>query len=293
MGSSTALAMKPFSLKKDFSFREKKDVQLKILATNWGFNGTLSEFCQKAKDEGYDGVEIWLPKKKEQIDEFLNITNKLDLDYVLLTGSSGKSFQQHLDSFQSMVERAIHFQPLAINCHAGKDYFSREQVHQIFNYSIQLSQKTAIPIYHETHRGRVLFAAHIAQKYLQQLPELLVTLDISHWCCVAESLLQDQEEAVDLALDHTGHIHARVGFEEGPQISEPRAPEFKKAVEAHFNWWDKVVQKKAEKRQLLSITTEFGPPNYMWNLPYTQQPLANLWEVNAYMMRLWRERYQL
>jgi hypothetical protein len=41
----------------------------------------------------------------------------------------------------------------------------------------------------------------------------------------------------------------------------------------------------------LTITTEFGPPNYMPVMPYTQEPLANQFEVNKYMMNLLKQRY--
>ncbi len=35
-----------------------KQLALTILATNWGFEGTLDRYCAKAKGEGYDGIEI-------------------------------------------------------------------------------------------------------------------------------------------------------------------------------------------------------------------------------------------
>ena len=34
---------------------------------------------------------------------------------------------------------------------------------------------------------------------LEKMPEIRITLDISHWCNVAGSFLQDQQKAVDLA----------------------------------------------------------------------------------------------
>ncbi|MCH5721045.1 twin-arginine translocation signal domain-containing protein [Niabella hibiscisoli] len=32
---------------------------IKIMATNWGIEGTMDAFCQKAKQAGYDGIELW------------------------------------------------------------------------------------------------------------------------------------------------------------------------------------------------------------------------------------------
>ena len=87
------------------------------------------------------------------------------------------------------------------------------------------------------------------------------------------------------------HVHARIGHEEGPQVPEPRAPEWKKATDAHFEWWDKVVALKKDANVPLTVTTEFGPANYMWTTPYTRQPVADQWEINVFMMNEWRKRY--
>ena len=49
---------------------------IKIFATNWGFGGNTEEFCEKAKQEGYDGIEIWWPMEKAGQDELFNILKK-------------------------------------------------------------------------------------------------------------------------------------------------------------------------------------------------------------------------
>ena len=93
-----------------------------------------------------------------------------------------------------------------------------------------------------------------------------------------------------MALQRVDHIHARIGHPEGPQVNDPRAPEWDDAVKAHFAWWDKIVEKKT-KAEVLTVLTEFGPPDYMPTLPYTRQPLADQWAINVYMMKLLRQRY--
>jgi hypothetical protein len=47
--------------------------------------------------------------------------------------------------------------------------------------------------------------------------------------------LEDQQAVVEKAIRHTRHIHARVGHTQGPQVYEPSAPEYTKALEAHLN----------------------------------------------------------
>jgi hypothetical protein len=94
-----------------------------------------------------------------------------------------------------------------------------------------------------------------------------------------------------MALGRTSHIHARVGHPEGPQVSDPRAPEWADALHAHVAWWDKVMQQKKQLGGTMTVLTEFGPPDYMWSLPYTRQPLSDQWAINVHMMELFRKRY--
>jgi len=88
-----------------------------------------------------------------------------------------------------------------------------------------------------------------------------------------------------------GHIHARIGHPEGPQVNDPRAPEWDAAVKAHFAWWDKVAERKKKEGNVMTVLTEFGPPDYMPTLPYTRQPLADQWDINVHMLGVLRTRY--
>ena len=274
----------PVGLSRNFS--------LTLLATKWGFEGNWDEFCLKAKETGYDGIEVWLPGQKKEQDFLLKALDKYELKFGLLAAGRDSIFEKHLAEFKESVESAVALKPLYVNCHSGQDYFSFEQNKEFIDFTTALANSSGIRIYHETHRSRMLFAAHIAANFIKKVPDLRLTLDISHWCNVHESLLQDQQKAVEQALSRTDHIHARVGHAEGPQVTDPRAPEWQKEVDAHFHWWDQVVKHKKENNQPLTMTAEFGPPNYMPSVPYTGQPLADLWEINAYMMRLWKERYK-
>ncbi|WP_315814817.1 hypothetical protein [Paraflavitalea speifideaquila] len=137
----------------------------------------------------------------------------------------------------------------------------------------------------------MLYSAPASLHYLQGNPDLRLTLDISHWCNVSESLLEDQPATVELAISRTDHVHSRVGHAQGPQVSDPRAPEWKSAVEAHFSWWDKIVALKKEQGKTLTMLTEFGPPTYMPTVPFTNQPIADQWAINVHMMQAWKKRY--
>jgi len=269
----------------------KKGFGLNIYATRWGFKGSMDAFCKEVKREGFDGIEDWFPNTKEDEERLYEALDKYNLRFGALTGSGGSNFEEHRESYFKNLVKVVAKKPDFINCHAGKDFFEFEENKQLIDFGIQQAKDSDIPIYQETHRGRILFAPHICAKFIDEIPELKLTLDISHWCAVAESLLGNQKETVEKALKRTGHIHSRIGHEEGAQVSEPRVPEWENAKNAHYGWWDKIVNYKKETGQVLTMTTEFGPPNYMWTTPYTKQPVADQWAINVHMMHEWRKRY--
>jgi len=271
-----------------------KDFVLKIFATNWGFPGTLDEYCSKAKKDGYDGIEIWWPEDKKKQDELFESLKKHQLDVGFLCGASTSNFQEHLHAFKKMIDAASTQniqRPLYINCHSGRDHFSFEQNKTFIDHTTKLAKETGLIICHETHRSRIMFAAHITRQYIEQFPDLRLTFDVSHWCNVHESLLQDQQQTVEIALERVDHVHARIGHPEGPQVNDPRAPEWEPVLKQHFIWWDKIVERKKKNGERMTFLTEFGPPDYMPSLPYTRQPLGDQWAINVYMMHLLRKRY--
>ncbi len=264
-----------------------------VFATKWGYQKGWEDFVRNVKDAGYDGIEVWLPRAEERrlVTELLK---DYDLKWGILVAGSDPDFTTHKGHFSTALHDAIHaeLRPEYINCHSGRDFFEFEENAQLIEMTLEAETKHEIPIYHETHRRRMLYTAPSTRKFINRYPQMTLTLDISHWCVVHESLLEDQQESVNLALSRTRHIHARVGHEEAAQVSEPRAPEWSKAVDAHLKWWDKVVENSiAAGETSMTFLTEFGPPHYLPTLPYTKQPVADQWDINVFMKDLIKSRY--
>ena len=272
----------------------REGFQLKMLATDWGFPGTLDEYGAKVKAAGYDGIEIWWSLDPARQDAIFSMLKKYGLAVGFLCAGSEPEPAAHLEHFKKMVEGAARNErqrPLYINCHSGHDFFSYEENTRFIDHTAALARETGIRILHETHRSRMLFAAPVARHYLVAHPDLRITFDVSHWCNVSESLLADQPQTMALALERTDHIHARIGHPEGPQVNDPRAPEWQPAVDAHFAWWDQVLRRKKQLGEVMTILTEFGPPDYMPTMPYTHKPLTDQWAINEYMLQTLRTRY--
>jgi sugar phosphate isomerase/epimerase len=290
--TSAALMMNPLEdLATPVDVKAAPGFSLTIMATNWGFPGTWDEYCAKAKAAGYDGCEIWWPTEAKDRTAMFEALTKHGLKFGFLWGSGEADFRKNQSQFEATLNDIVKAKPIYINCHSCRDFFTAEQKLQAIAFTTKLSQSSGIPIYHETHRGRALYSVPVTRELIEKNKDLRITLDISHWCNVHESLLADQAETISLVLSRVDHIHARVGHPEGPQVSEPRAPEWENAVKAHFAWWDTVVETKKKEGKSLTVLTEFGPPDYMPTTPYTRQPLADQWDINVHMMNTFRKRY--
>ncbi len=268
--------------------------QLEFYCTRWGSEHIPWEtFIPLVKSCGYDGIEYGIARdtSHEELDKVWNlaVTRGLKIiphHYDTVT----PEFSKHQEQFEAWFELVSPYDAEKINAQTGRDIFDFTANEKLIRFTEHYWQSKNINVVHETHRQRSLFTAHVANNYLQTIPSLRLTLDISHWVCVAESFLADQQEAVNLAIQRTDHIHARVGFPEGPQVNDPRAPEWAHALNMHLNWWRAVARRMTSEGGVLTITPEFGPAPYMPCLPYSGTPCADQWEINLYMMNLWRDQ---
>jgi sugar phosphate isomerase/epimerase len=248
------------------------------------------QFCRKVKQEGYDGIEYAIASQvtEKELDEVWNLAAKQDLAIIAQHYDTyDADFNRHFDRYSAWLQKLKPYPVEKINSQTGKDFFSFSQNALL----IKAATNSGLPVVHETHRNKFSFAAHVMREYLESLPDLRIALDASHWVCVAESYLDDQPEAMQLAISRTAHIHARVGYPEGPQVPDPRVPEWEEALNKHLNWWDRAVALRRKEGTRLTITAEFGPFPYMVHMPATGTPIANQWEVNSYLMQLLKKRY--
>jgi len=260
----------------------------------WGSeNLPFKKFLENVIKAGYDGVEMSFPLDKKERDEKAALIASFGLKLIAQHWETvDADFATHFKNFEARLRNLAATKPLFINSQTGKDYYTVEQNKKLFDLADQISKETGIATYHETHRGKWSFAAHIAKDYLNRLPDLRIALDISHWCVTAESFLEDQEEAVQAAINATEHLHARVGYTEGPQVPDPRIQGWKAALDRHFTWWDQVIGKaKREGKEYFTVTPEFGAPPYMVLHPASGEAIVNQWDVNAWMMEAFRKRY--
>lgn len=253
----------------------------------WGLEelSPVEAKLEKIKAGGFDGVELDVPSDVATCRRARRCLDGLGLAVVAQQWrTTGATPAEHIRAFEEQYARALELRPLYLNSHTGCDHFTLEENLEIFDHATALAEKGGIEVLHETHRGRAMFSAPSTVALLAQRPQLKLTADFSHWCCVHESLLADQAARLETAMRRSFAIHARVGHAEGPQVTDPRDPAWQPQLAAHLAWWKRIVElRRAEGCAILPICPEFGPAPYLTFLPHTTQPLADLWEVNCWM----------
>ncbi len=246
-------------------------MQVRFHKALWGFESEpLPSLLDRIANSGYAGFECPLAAVAEGHD----LVRESELEFIAM------SFPQEVETLRRDLDAAHDLGAVMLNVHAGMGYWPWEKGAAFFAEALRAVEGSPVPVAFETHRGRLLFEPQSTAAYLREFPDLWLTADFSHWTCVCESLLQGQEEEVELAISRTRLIHARIGHEEGPQVTDPRAPEWHAQVDAFMGWWARMGEAaKARGEEVLRIDPEFGPPNYMPTLPFTGQPVADLWEV--------------
>ena len=267
--------------------------QQKILffQTDWGNTLPMDAFLAKAKAAGYDGVELWMPAGEDKKKSLKEGLKKYELEVIFLHGTARNlPFEEALRVYEVGLQEILAWKPVKVNSHTGNDFWTPEQNLAFIALGDRYAKQVGILVLHETHRGRFSYTLPEAVAMLRKFPNLKYTLDVSHWMVVHERLLTESDPLLQEIFPSVDHIHARVGFAEGPQVPNPAAPEWKNEVKAHLDIWEKIIRSQAGK--VFTVTTEFGPPPYMATFPFTNQPLADQWEANVWMMNALKSRFQ-
>ncbi len=267
-------------------------MRLDLVRHLWGVDEGWDSVFPKIRELGYAAIEAPLPAPAHA-DRFKELLKEHGLGYVPQVYTGGATVAEHLECLQRDVDRALGFEPRFVNAHSGSDRFSYDEALAFYDAALALERKAGVQVCHETHRGRVFYSPWVTTPILTKLPELKLTCDFSHWVVVAGRLLDEELDGIRLAAQHALHVHARVGYENGPQVPDPRAPEYEKHLAAHERYWDLAWESQRERGlAVTTLTPEFGPPTYMPTLPFTRVPVTNLWDVCNWQAQRQAERFK-
>ena len=281
-------------------------MDLLLFHSLWGFEGSLEAALAQARDRGFDGLELNLrhpvllgrplADSADQLGQ-ANLRLVVELvtggDYVpdLACGVDG-----HLAELEQQLAGCPSLAPLKVTVITGSDSWSWREQERFWPRAIALAEASGLAVSFETHRSRSLANPWAMADWLAAFPGLRLTADLSHWCVVAERLMTPELAPIQAMAAHVDHIHARIGYAQGPQVNHPFAPEHHQALAAHLACWKLFAASQANpqakhqaqqqgdpKPRPLTLTPEFGPDGYLQTLPFTNQPVADLLEINTAM----------
>ena len=272
-------------------------MKLKLVRHLWGVDQSqgLQHYLPRWREVGYEALESSIRFVSDR-PSFLRFLKENKFQWVPQVFSHdfvpGGSVREHLDSLHTQIEECLDHKPLFFNAHSGYDNWCFAEAEDFYGQTLALEKQIGIPIAHETHRLRYFSTPWQTRNILKQFPDLRLTCDFSHWVCVCERLLPDMGETIALAARHCHHVHARVGYEEGPQVPDPSAPEYATHLNAHESWWEIIWQAQQSRGMAVStLVPEFGPPPYLHTLPHTNAPVADLANVCDWMAHRQAKRF--
>ncbi len=163
-------------------------VKLKVFKSLWGDAESAATFAdlRRIRAAGYDGVEWSLPTAEPAA--WRDWCGQLGLAYIAMV------FPAEAGAIAGDLRKAAAYGPVQITLHSGRDKMPFADGCAFLRAALAAERDLSIPVAHETHRHRLLYAPWVTAQYLAELPDLKVCADFSHWCCVCESLLKDMED---------------------------------------------------------------------------------------------------
>ncbi|KAL3147221.1 hypothetical protein ABBQ32_002717 [Trebouxia sp. C0010 RCD-2024] len=265
-------------------------IPIRLFRSLWGLESKTQSWAglfARIKSQGFDGVEASLADigwYHDRGQSFLRHLRSSHLSYILGLYTDWDDYEgsptrhthaQHAAQLQDQLGCALTLKspaPIHINIHGGSDRLSVGTAASFFRDASALLNHLGIPssrVSFETHRGRCLYSPWPTSLYLQQCPNLNLTLDMSHWVLVTESLLDSKEDKKWLqneVIPRVRHVHARIGSPQQSQLpyfslskcTEDKGALYYETCRLRFE----EIWKLCRRQGCVTFTVEYGPPPY-------------------------------
>lgn len=271
-------------------------MKLDVFRSLWGWRGDPYAMAAEVREQGFAGVEARM-RVEPQVFRAALAAEGLDHIAVAFTGGDVVAVQawdvaRHCDELARAIERAEAYDARAVNVLAGNDRWPLAQQVDFFGRAQALADAAPMPVTFESHRAGSLYSPWLTLEIIAQVPGLRFTADLSHWVVVCERRLDDPLDDLSPFIDRVHHMQARVGYDQGPQVPHPAAPEYADWLHWHGAMWQAIWTAAAARGQdIMTLTPECGADGYTHLLPFTQAPVADRHEMNLWLAQWCRARF--
>jgi hypothetical protein len=270
--------------------------QLHILQSIWGMDRrqsdgrewSLAERFAMIREAGFDGISHHFHTAAE-VEAWID--EALDHGFVI----EGQCFPRTVDELRPVLELASRYGIHHLTIQADVRPYGVEGCIPILDGWRRMARAAGVPVYVETHRGRMTTDLLLTHHILDRIPDLELVADLSHYVVGQEiELPVSPRHAVLLEriLDSACGFHGRVASSEQVQL-ELSFPCHAPWVEQFMAWWAyglRSWRQRAAPDDSLTFTCELGPKPYAISGP-DGNDLSDRWEeaklLKARIEALW------
>ena len=242
--------------------------RLLILQSLWTFEQldpppcapTLEARLDLVKASGFDGVgTLWLDR-----DEAATVSaaaRERDLRV------EGMALPDSVDALMPALEWGTAFGLHHLNVQPDVRTASVAEGIALLEGWQRLAEQVSVPVYIETHRGRLTNDLLFTLELLKACPWLRLTADLSHYVVGGEIVLpvsRETERRIETILEHAAAFHGRIASSEQVQ-AEIGFPQHAPWVEQFSRWWQRGFESwraRAPGGAELSFLCELGASPY-------------------------------
>ncbi|WP_034885899.1 sugar phosphate isomerase/epimerase family protein [Ensifer aridi] len=221
---------------------------------------SLEDNVQRIVNAGFDGVSApWVDRGYVKRLSALLKAHGLKAE--------GQCFPKSVDDLKPVLENAAEYGVAHICLQPDVRLRRVEDCLPLLEGWQRLSEEAKVPVYVETHRDRMTTDLFFTLDLLDQLPDLRLLGDISHFLVGREfawPVSAENHGMIHRILDSSWSFHGRVASREQVQI-EISFPHHQPWVDLFINWWEygfRSWRRRAGPNDTLAFTCELGPKPY-------------------------------